>query len=430
MAYMLAVEPDRGQAALLRNAVAPQVRTTLTVVDSMDAAIAAIGDGVPTLIFVSSLLPPREEDELVAHLRTLAEADCPQILVTPWMSAPGHVNRPGRSWSTPFKRPRWRPAGCEPSVFADQIAVYLDQIPRTFGLRASSSQRKNRLHPKPSVTPCPESRRLFPVSERAGADRRSAVRFERLHRAEVLINGAAANLVDLSTTGAQVLSSALLPLGGRVQLWLSMEEEAIRCEAGIVWGAFDMVGPTQTPGFRAGIDFSSADRRAIERLYFGLDWKRSALETPATQVMLLNEPWNETSSAFVVRAGHHERQANNQNLDSSHHRAERQMRADVTWLSSIRLPWGLEVRLLNISSTGMLIETGSKFTPGSDTHLQLSGPETDLVISACFVRSEVAAVDRLGVTYHAAVSFKKQLDLNELARTGSRCVQCGHHAHA
>src|ERR1700730_3944126 len=166
MAYMLAVEPDQGQAALLRNAVAAQVRTTLTVVDSRAAAIAAIGDGVPLLIFVSSLLPPREEDELVAHLRTLPEADCPQILVTPWMSA---VNRPGRSWSTPFKRARWRPAGCEPSVFADQIAVYLDQIPKTSGLRASSSQRKNRLHPKPSATPYPESRPLFPIYERAAA---------------------------------------------------------------------------------------------------------------------------------------------------------------------------------------------------------------------------------------------------------------------
>jgi hypothetical protein len=105
------------------------------------------------------------------------------------------------------------------------------------------------------------------------------------------------------------------------------------------------------------------------------------------------------------------------------------MGADVPWLSTIKLPWGLEVRLLNISSTGMLIETGSKFTPGSVTHLQLCGPETDLVISACFVRTEIAAVDGRGVTYHAAVSFQKELDLNELARTGSRCVHCGHHAH-
>jgi hypothetical protein len=428
MAYMLAVEPDQGQAALLRNAVAAQLRTTLTVVDSMDAAIAAIGDGVPSLIFVSSLLPPREENELVAHLRILAEADCPQILVTPWMSAPGTVDRPGRCWSNPFKRPRWRPAGCEPSVFADQIAVYLDQIPKTLGLRASSSQRRNRLHPKPSVTPHPESTRFFPISERAG-DRRSAVRFEHLHGAKVLINGEAANLVDLSAAGAQVLSTVLLPLGGRVQLWLSMEEEAIRCEAGIVWGAFEMVRPTQTPGFRAGIDFSIADRRAIERLYFGLDWKRSAVETPATGVMLVNEPRHVWSSEFMVTTGPPGRRAISQNPDGTRHRAERQMGADVSWLSSIKLPWGLAVRLLNISSTGMLIETGSKFTPGSDTHLQLSGPETDLVISACFVRSEVAAVDRRGVTYHAAVSFKKQLDLSELARTGSRCVHCGHHAH-
>ena len=104
------------------------------------------------------------------------------------------------------------------------------------------------------------------------------------------------------------------------------------------------------------------------------------------------------------------------------------MGGDVPWLSTIRLPWGLEVRLLNISSTGMLIETGSRFTPGGVTDLQLCGPETHLVISACFVRSEVAAVDGCGVKYHAAATFKEPLDLNKLAKTGTPCVHCGHHA--
>jgi hypothetical protein len=103
------------------------------------------------------------------------------------------------------------------------------------------------------------------------------------------------------------------------------------------------------------------------------------------------------------------------------------MRGDVPWLSTVKLPWGLEVRVLNISSTGMLIETGSKFTPGTVTELQLYGPETDLVVSACFVRSEVALVDGRGVKYRAAATFKKQLDLNKLARSGSRCLHCGHH---
>ena len=266
---MLAVEPHQGQAALLRDVVSAQVRTKLTVVDSMDAARAAIGDEVPSLIFVSPLLPTREEHELVAQLRTLAEADCPKVLLTPWMSQPDNLDRPRRSWSNPFKRPRWRPAGCDPSVFADQIAVYLNQIDlKTLEPRASLSQCEH-----------------LQSTERVGTDRRSAIRFETTDGAKVLINGAAVNLVDLSATGAQVLSPTLLQPGGLVQVVLSMEEEAVRCEAEIVWGAFDILRPTQAPGYRAGVDFKCADRHAIERLDVGRDRKRSAIETPATLQM-------------------------------------------------------------------------------------------------------------------------------------------------
>ena len=68
--------------------------------------------------------------------------------------------------------------------------------------------------------------------------------------------------------------------------------------------------------------------------------------------------------------------------------------------------------LLNISSTGMLVETGSKLEPGSVTKLHLCGPDTHLVVPARFVRSEVAAVNREGVKYHAAAMFQKPLDLS------------------
>jgi hypothetical protein len=269
-------------------------------------------------------------------------------------------------------------------------------------------ERRAPLYLVPSLKPYPQSTYLFPASGRAGADRRSAVRFEKADRATVLINGAAVTLVDLSVTGAQVLSSTLLQIGGLVQVVLSMDEEAIRCEAGIVWGTFDILRPTEILGFRAGVDFKGADRRALLEL-------------------LVSDPRNETASDVMAAIGSREGRAIDQRLACRPRRADRRLRAEVPWLSTIKLPWGLEVQLLNISSSGMLVETGSKFTPGSVTHLHLYGPETDLVIPACFVRSEVAAVDGRGVKYHAAATFTKQLDLDKLARTGSRCVHCGHH---
>jgi hypothetical protein len=94
------------------------------------------------------------------------------------------------------------------------------------------------------------------------------------------------------------------------------------------------------------------------------------------------------------------------------HRAARKSRADLPWLSTVRLPWGLEVRLLNISTTGMLVETSSKFTPGSVAEFELRSAGDSVVVPARFVRSEVVSVDGLGVRYRAAAVFERELDLD------------------
>lgn len=80
----------------------------------------------------------------------------------------------------------------------------------------------------------------------------------------------------------------------------------------------------------------------------------------------------------------------------------------MPWFS-VKLPWGLEARLLNISSTGLLLESGTKLTPGSISELRLCGRDGELAVAACFVRSEIASVDHIGVKYHTAVSFEKPL---------------------
>ena len=91
-------------------------------------------------------------------------------------------------------------------------------------------------------------------------------------------------------------------------------------------------------------------------------------------------------------------------------RAERTAQRDP-WLWAVRLPWGADVQLVNISRTGILIESGSKVTPGISLDLQLTGMGQNRVVLARFVRSEVARVDRLGVRYHAAAQFEQPLDI-------------------
>lgn len=78
---------------------------------------------------------------------------------------------------------------------------------------------------------------------------------------------------------------------------------------------------------------------------------------------------------------------------------------------TLRMPWGTDAELINISRTGVLIESGSKVTPGVTMELQLSGLGLHRIMMARFVRSEIAHVDRLGVRYHAAAQFEQPLDI-------------------
>jgi DNA-binding NarL/FixJ family response regulator len=91
-------------------------------------------------------------------------------------------------------------------------------------------------------------------------------------------------------------------------------------------------------------------------------------------------------------------------------RARRWAPADLPWLGSVQTAWGQQVRVLNISGSGMLVESSSKLAPGSSTEFSLSGPGTEVVMPARVVRSEVAAVDGRGVKYQTATVFERGLD--------------------
>jgi len=110
-------------------------------------------------------------------------------------------------------------------------------------------------------------------------------------------------------------------------------------------------------------------------------------------------------------------------LKLTQNRAARKTRADLPWLSTIKLPWGLEVRLLNMSTSGVLFETTSKFMPGSVAEFEITGTDDSFVVPARFVRSEIVGVDARGVRYRAAAVFEQELDLDrsraKMARVSS-----------
>jgi hypothetical protein len=92
-------------------------------------------------------------------------------------------------------------------------------------------------------------------------------------------------------------------------------------------------------------------------------------------------------------------------------RAERLRAADVPWLGGVETLWGLKLQLLNISATGLLVESASKLLPDSFSELRLFGTDKSLLVPARLVRCEVGEVTHLGVKYHTAAVFEHELQL-------------------
>ncbi|MGH9308041.1 MAG: hypothetical protein ACRD1U_01620, partial [Vicinamibacterales bacterium] len=135
MALVLAIEPDSRQGGLLKHIVGDLVGAELVLVESRESAIAAIDQRIPDVILVTALLSPRDEDELVAHLRGLAGAEHLQTHTIPLLSGSAAV-KGGRARGSgllgKFRRKKEADApvaGCAPEIFADEI--------RTFVMRAA-----------------------------------------------------------------------------------------------------------------------------------------------------------------------------------------------------------------------------------------------------------------------------------------------------
>lgn len=70
MPHVLAVEPNSEQASALQTILRDHAGTEVLVVNSKEAALSALKEGVPDLVLVSALLSPRDEADLFDRLKT------------------------------------------------------------------------------------------------------------------------------------------------------------------------------------------------------------------------------------------------------------------------------------------------------------------------------------------------------------------------
>jgi hypothetical protein len=139
---VLAIEPDLRQAAIVKRIVKERVQADVTVVDSRDAALEAIRTRMPDVLLLSALLSPRDEAELIGHLRTLEDAQHLQTQTIPQLASTmggSDDEKPTRGLLSAFRRRKGAasvPTGCDPDLFADEVRTYLK--------RAEEKQRELR----------------------------------------------------------------------------------------------------------------------------------------------------------------------------------------------------------------------------------------------------------------------------------------------
>lgn len=133
MALVLALEPDLRQAAIIRRVIQQNVCADLVLVDSRDAAIAALGSAVPDVVLLTALLSPRDEEELITHLRSLDGADHLQTHTIPQLASSGagpDSQAEGQGLLKRFRKKKEQPAqipGCDPEMFALEVRAFLDR---------------------------------------------------------------------------------------------------------------------------------------------------------------------------------------------------------------------------------------------------------------------------------------------------------------
>lgn len=82
---------------------------------------------------------------------------------------------------------------------------------------------------------------------------------------EIQLDGSPASVVNLSTSGAQVVSATILRPNQKVRVTIPQDDTLVRCRATVAWAKFELPNPTAPPLYRAGVEFLDVDRSFIEQ---------------------------------------------------------------------------------------------------------------------------------------------------------------------
>ena len=81
---------------------------------------------------------------------------------------------------------------------------------------------------------------------------------------EIQLDGNPVQVVDLSQVGAQVVSQTILRPNQKVRVSVPNDDFVMRFRGSIAWAKFELPEPSAPPRYRAGVEFTDADGRAVE----------------------------------------------------------------------------------------------------------------------------------------------------------------------
>ena len=82
---------------------------------------------------------------------------------------------------------------------------------------------------------------------------------------EIQLDGNPVSVIDLSTFGAQVLSSTILRPNQKVRVSIPHDDFVMRFRGAVAWAKFELPQPSSAPQYRAGVEFIDADATAVDR---------------------------------------------------------------------------------------------------------------------------------------------------------------------
>jgi hypothetical protein len=131
VSLVLAVEPDLRQGEILARIVRHKARADLVLVESRDAALTALAGRTPDVVLLTALLSPRDEDELLAHLRRMPGSGHIQTHTIPQLASDAVKGQEAAGGGLLGKLRRKKKAsaapmtGCDPALFASELRSYI-----------------------------------------------------------------------------------------------------------------------------------------------------------------------------------------------------------------------------------------------------------------------------------------------------------------